>query len=124
MPEQDVHANWKTQLRKGFLDLCILNHLAAQEFYGYDLVQRLKGIEGMSMREGIVYPILARLQDEGMVTSEKRPSTSGPPCKYYQITDKGRGGLREMNAHWRNMVSAMDAAIDFGEEQSHDSEDS
>jgi len=124
MPSSEARTNWKTQLRKGFLDLCILNHLAAREFYGYDLVQHLRGIDGMDMREGIVYPILARLQEEGIVTSEKRPSTSGPPCKYYQITAKGRGALRDMNKHWRSMVSAMDAAIDFGEDQGNDNKGS
>jgi PadR family transcriptional regulator PadR len=111
MPKPEPQANWKTQLRKGFLDLCILNHLAAQEFYGYDLVQQLKQGEGTAMREGIIYPVLARLQDEGIVTSEKRPSTSGPPRKYYQITKKGRHVLQEMNAHWRQMTAAMENSI-------------
>ena len=105
--------NWKTQLRKGFLDLCILNYLNAREFYGYDLVQELKQVEGTSMREGIIYPVLARLQDDGLVQSQKRPSSSGPPRKYYWTTDAGRQVLAEMNAHWQEMVKAMDSAIGF-----------
>jgi PadR family transcriptional regulator, regulatory protein PadR len=110
-------ANWKTQLRKGFLDLCIVNCLRAREFYGYDLVQVLKRIEGASMREGIIYPVLARLQEDGIVTSETRPSTSGPPRKYYRITKKGLEVLNEMNTHWQRMVSAMSAAINLEREK-------
>ena len=113
MTERSAHSNWKTQLRKGFLDLCILNHLAVREFYGYDLVQQLKRIEGTTMREGIIYPILARLQQDGIVTSEKRPSSSGPPRKYYRITDKGQKALEEMNTHWQHMVSVMNHSISF-----------
>jgi len=103
--------NWKTQLRKGFLDLCILNFLAARPFYGYDLVQELKKIDGASIREGIIYPILARLQDGGLVQSETRPSDSGPPRKYYWATQEGRQTLNEMNAHWRLMTAAMERAV-------------
>jgi len=109
--------NWKTQLRKGFLDLCILNHLAAREFYGYDLVQQLKQADGTSMREGIIYPILARLQEDGLVTSVKRPSDSGPPRKYYQVTEEGRMALEEMNSHWRTMAAAMEASIAANKER-------
>lgn len=50
--------NWKTQLRKGLLELCVLNRLRYREYYGYDLVQELKGIEVLQMRECTVYPIL------------------------------------------------------------------
>ncbi len=117
MPKNQPLTNWKTQVRKGFLDLCILNHLGAKEFYGYDLVQQLKKGEGTTMREGIIYPVLARLQEDGLVTSVKRPSNSGPPRKYYQITKDGRAALNEMNAHWRDMAIAMDASIALKKEK-------
>ena len=79
--------NWKTQLRKGLLDLCVLNFLARDEYYGYDLVQELKTIPALSIREGTVYPILARLEEDGLVVSEVRPSDAGPPRKYFNITE-------------------------------------
>ena len=107
MPKKYPITNWKTQLRKGFLDLCILNHLAQKEFYGYDLVQQLKEAEGTAMREGIIYPVLARLQEDGLVSSVKRPANTGPPRKYYQITEDGHEALKEMNTHWAIMVGAM-----------------
>lgn len=112
-------SNWRTQLRKGFLDLCVLNCLNVREYYGYDFVQKLKQIEGTAIREGIVYPILARMQEDGFVTSEKRPSSSGPPRKYYQITPAGRAVLREMNEIWRQMGAAMAVAM-RGEEERAD----
>jgi len=102
--------NWKTQLRKGVLELCVLNALSAREYYGYDLVQTLKQIEVLQMREGTVYPILARLEDDGLVTSETRASSAGPPRKYVSITQEGKTYVAKANAHWSEMVSAVKRA--------------
>ncbi|MCP4642434.1 MAG: helix-turn-helix transcriptional regulator [bacterium] len=117
MAKEDSRGNWKTQLRKGFLDLCILNCLRAREFYGYDLVQELKRLEGGAMREGIIYPVLARLQDDRLVVSEKRPSSAGPPRKYYRLTKQGEKVLDDMNAHWKQMASVMNTLIRKGTEK-------
>lgn len=102
--------NWKTQVRKGLLDLCVLNFLCRREYYGYDLVQDLKSIDGLQMREGTVYPILARLEEDGLVTSDVRPSSNGPPRKYFRITDAGRRAASDMNAHWDHMEAAVRTA--------------
>ncbi len=99
--------NWKTQLRKGLLELCILNCLNRREYYGYDLVQELKQTDGLSMREGNIYPILARLQEEGIVVSQIKPSDSGPPRKYFSITKSGRKALGEMNRHWDRIEQSV-----------------
>lgn len=107
--------NWKTQLRKGFLELCILNYLKVREFYGYDLVQELKKVDGLAMREGTIYPILARFQEDGLVCSKVQASGNGPPRKYFQITQQGMEILEEMNEHWHCMESAMRLAINFSE---------
>ncbi|GMW01681.1 MAG: PadR family transcriptional regulator [Candidatus Hydrogenedentota bacterium] len=119
MTPNDSLANWKTQLRKGFLDLCILRYLNAREFYGYDLVQELRKVDGTAMREGIIYPVLARLQEDGLVTNERRLSNSGPPRKYYQITPEGQRVLMEMEAHWRRIAEAMAAPIRLEKEHEH-----
>ena len=102
--------NWKTQLRKGLLDLCVLNLLAAREYYGYDLVQDLKTIDGLQIREGNVYPILGRLEEEGLVTADVRPSDSGPPRKYFHITPTGRKAAEAMNEHWDEIGRAVRSA--------------
>ena len=102
--------NWRTQLRKGLLDLCVLNFLDRREYYGYDLVQDLKQIDGLQMREGNVYPILARLQEDALVTSDVRPSENGPPRKYFTITPAGRRAVRDMNRHWERIELAVRSA--------------
>ena len=111
---------WKTQLRKGLLDLCVLNFLSAHEYYGYDLVQEMKEIDGLQMREGMIYPILARLEEDGLVRSERRPSDAGPPRKYFIITEAGREAVQQMNRHWQLMEVAVRMASHAEREGSHE----
>jgi len=99
--------NWKTQLRKGLLELCVLNLLKGGQCYGYDLVQSLKPMEVLRMREGTVYPILARLEEEGLVVSEMMRSSAGPPRKYFRLTSAGVRHVRAINEHWAAVVSAV-----------------
>ena len=99
--------NWKTQLRKGLLELCLLNLLTRGECYGYDLAQSLKRMAALKIREGTVYPILARLEDEGLVVSQRKPSSAGPPRKYFRLTDTGRRHVAAINEHWDAVVAAL-----------------
>ena len=99
--------NWKTQLRKGLLELCVLNYLQRRKYHGYELVQYLKRIDVLQMREGTIYPILARLQEDGLVTHSVRPSENGPPRKYFQATRAGRATARAMNRHWKDVQAAV-----------------
>ena len=85
--------NWQTQLRKGVLDIVILNFLQHGRCHGYEMVQSLKRIWGLRIREGNIYPILARLQTDGLVTNISEASQSGPPRKYYQLTKLRRKAL-------------------------------
>ncbi len=99
--------NWQTQLRKGLLDIVVLNYLSHGQSHGYEMVQSLKAVNGLDLREGNIYPILARLETDGLVNVEKKPSPEGPPRKYYEITEKGRQALEQMNLHWNTMIQAM-----------------
>lgn len=92
--------NWTTQLRKGLLDLCVLNVIRRERLYGYDIVRRLGEIDGLMIGEGTVYPILNRLKTEGLVSTTLEESPDGPARKYYQLTDHGRARLAEMNERW------------------------
>jgi PadR family transcriptional regulator PadR len=96
--------NWRTQLRKGLLELVVLNLLEHGRCHGYEMVQKLKAIEGLKIREGNIYPILARLQIDGLVKSESKPSEDGPPRKYFALTKSGRKILSSMNEHWDMIV--------------------
>ena len=82
----------------------LLNHGPC---HGYELVQRMKTIEGLKIREGNVYPILARLQAEKLVESYTEPSADGPPRKYFKVTVAGQQTLADINTHWEQMVDSI-----------------
>ena len=96
--------NWQTQLRKGLLDIVVLNLLRHGRYHGYEMVQTLKKINGLKIREGNIYPILARLQTDGLVTSNTEESTDGPPRKYFELTNDGKKMLALMNDHWTMII--------------------
>lgn len=100
-------SNWQSQLRKGLLDMVILNLLQHGRCHGYEMVQAMKRVEGLQIREGNIYPILARLEEDGLISATKQPSTEGPPRKYYQITPLGRQMVAEMNKHWDRMNESI-----------------
>ncbi len=100
-------SNWQSQLKKGLLDTVILNLLGRAPCHGYDIARTLKGIAGLRIREGNIYPILARLEADGLVAFTKQPSQEGPPRKYYEITELGRKTVEEMNRHWDQMNESV-----------------
>jgi PadR family transcriptional regulator PadR len=99
--------NWQTQLRKGLLDIVILNLLQTGRYHGYEMVQKLKHNQGLIIREGNIYPILARLQTDGLVASYSEPSRDGPPRKYFRLTESGQKTLNEMNEHWDKIIESI-----------------
>jgi len=101
------YINWTTQLRKGLLELAILNSLGSGPLYGYELVRRLGDVDSLVITEGTVYPILSRLKNEKYIESYIEESTSGPPRKYYRLTARGREELRRMNEHWEQLHGAL-----------------
>ncbi len=101
--------NWSTQLRKGMLELCILNAIRGTSLYGYDIVRKLRNIRGLVISEGTIYPILSRLKREGFVQTTIKESTEGPPRKYYELTSKGEKILSEMNGYWQDIKTGTDA---------------
>ena len=99
--------NWITQLRKGLLELCILNALAKEQVYGYDIVRQLRDIEYMVIGEGTIYPILSRLKREGLVGTTLEESPEGPARKYYSLTPRGREVLSQMNTIWQHVLDGV-----------------
>ncbi|MHC4644776.1 MAG: PadR family transcriptional regulator [Planctomycetota bacterium] len=100
--------NWSTQLRKGMLELCILNAIKGTSLYGYDIVRKLRDIDGLVISEGTVYPILSRLKREGFVRTTIKESDEGPARKYYELTTKGRDILSQMNHYWDDIKTGAD----------------
>jgi len=79
-----------TQLRKGILELAVMGVLYHERHYGYSLVRVISETGSIDLKEGTIYPILARLDRDGLVRSEWVQSDQGPPRKYYALTSAGR----------------------------------
>ncbi len=92
--------NWQVQIRKGLLELCILTALRHDRQYGYDIVKQLRGVDGLMIGEGTIYPILSRFRAQGLVETTVEESPDGPARKYYRLTDLGRQCLDRMQEAW------------------------
>jgi PadR family transcriptional regulator PadR len=101
--------NWTVQLRKGAVELGLLNALATGPRYGYELARLLGGVEGLLTSQGTLYPLLLRLKKEGLVRVDERPSPAGPNRKYYALTADGRRLLARMNTDWDALVRGQQA---------------
>jgi len=99
--------NWSTQVRKGVIELCVLNALSGGRLYGYDIVRQLRDLDGLFIAEGTVYPLLSRLKREKFVRTRLEESPQGPARKYYELTDLGRRQLTAMNDYWRRIGEAV-----------------
>ena len=96
-----------TQLRKGILELAVMGVLYHERRYGYSLVRVLCERGSISLKEGTVYPILARLDRDGLVRSEWVESDQGPPRKYYALTASGRHLFDELSQDFELLVSLV-----------------
>jgi len=103
-----------TQLRRGALEYCVLALVSEEERYAVDLVRDLGEIEALVTSEGTLYPLLSRLRREGLVATTWRESDSGPPRRYYRITESGRVALRAFAEEWTSFRDAVDALITEG----------
>jgi DNA-binding PadR family transcriptional regulator len=99
------------ELRRGVVVLAVLSQLRAPQ-YGYSLRQALAG-QGMPIEEGTLYPLLRRLEGQGLLASAWRIE-DGPPRRYYQLSAAGEQLYRDLTASWRGMVAIMDGLLDQG----------
>ena len=103
--------NWTIQVRKGVLELCILNALEEGECYGYALVKQLVAIPGLHVAEGTIYPLLSRLKAQDLVATRLEESPDGPARKYYKLTRAGNRERLKMNAYYRGLSEAVDTLV-------------
>jgi PadR family transcriptional regulator PadR len=96
-----------TQLRKGILELAVMGVLYHERHYGYSLVRALTESGSISLKEGTIYPILARLDRDGLVRSEWVESDQGPPRKYYALTPSGRQMFDELSKELDLLISLV-----------------
>lgn len=103
--------NSLTELRRGVLEHCVLAVLSTEESYGFDIVRALADAGELVTSEGTIYPLLARLRRDQLVTTTWRESDAGPPRRYYRITDAGRRVLGAFVADWARFRDAVDALL-------------
>ena len=108
---------WTSQVRKGFLELCVLNALAGEERYGYDLVKALVAAPGVGVTEGTLYPLLSRLRVQGLIESRLVESAEGPARKYYRLTPAGRQMVGLMNRYVDDMSSGLKSLRSWAQQE-------
>ena len=99
----------QVQLKKGVLELCVLALLSQHDSYAYEIASRLA--EGIDMGEGTIYPLMRRMQSDGLVETYLVESPSGPSRKYYRLTTAGRAALEGQTAEWRAFALAVEALV-------------
>ena len=102
--------NAKAQMRKGVLELCILSILSQGDAYPTEIIDKLKETK-LVVVEGTLYPLLTRLKNTGLLTYRWEESTSGPPRKYYKLTEIGIQYLKELQLSWEELVEAVNRTI-------------
>lgn len=98
--------NTKAQMRKGVLEYCILSVLKDKEAYTSEILETLKNAK-LLVVEGTVYPLLTRLKNDGLLNYRWEESLSGPPRKYYELTEFGQSFLTELNSTWTELSDAV-----------------
>src|SRR5262250_3614137 len=102
---EDAAAKLEQELRRGVIVLAALSQLRSAQ-YGYSLRQALAEL-GMTIEEGTLYPLLRRLEAQGLLVSEWRIE-DGPPRRYYRLSAEGERLYRTLEASWRELVATMD----------------
>lgn len=95
----------QVQLRKGVLEMCVLALLGQEDGYAYDIAARLA--EAIGMGEGTIYPLMRRMQADQLVETYLQESSSGPPRKYYKLTEAGRAALIEQIQEWDTFADSV-----------------
>lgn len=100
--------NWLTQVRKGLVELCVMRLLDTREAYGYQILQQLNESAGLELTESTLYPVLARLARDGLLKARETPSPSGPPRRYYRLTEAGKLRLADLTSQWIHVRDTVD----------------
>jgi PadR family transcriptional regulator PadR len=98
--------NTQSQMRKGILEFCILSIIKKGEAYPSDIIEEMKAAD-LYILEGTLYPLLTRLKNAGMLTYRWEESSSGPPRKYFSLTQKGKKFYIELEKTWQELSNAV-----------------
>ncbi len=106
-------AGAQAQMRKGVLELCVLSILKQGDAYPTEIIDTLKETK-LVVVEGTLYPLLTRLKNTGLLGYRWAESSSGPPRKYYKLTEIGEQYLKELQLSWLELVAAVNKTIELG----------
>jgi len=110
--------NTASQMRKGVLEFCILSVIKQGEVYPSDIIEKMKAAN-FTLLEGTLYPLLTRLKNAEFLTYRWVESNSGPPRKYFSLTEKGAAFYKELEATWNELANAVKAVTTEDIEQSN-----
>jgi len=97
------------QLKKGVLGLCVLALLSGRDNYAYEIAARLA--DDIGMGEGTIYPLMRRMQSDGLVETYLVESPSGPSRKYYRLTDAGHRAFEAQKTEWTGFARAVEGIL-------------
>lgn len=101
--------DWKSQIKRGTLEFCILLLIKRRPSYGYEIISTLDKYPIIAAKENTIYPLLRRLLKEEYISSFWQEGTEGlPPRKYYSLTEKGQEYMDAISVEWENLLNAID----------------
>ncbi|MDD3409069.1 MAG: PadR family transcriptional regulator [Methanobacteriaceae archaeon] len=103
-----------SQMLKGTLEGCILKVISYKETYGYEISQQLQEYGFSNISEGTIYPLLLRLEKNGMITAQYRESSLGPKRKYFSISSTGQTELNAFFLNWKELENAVNQLFNNG----------
>ncbi len=107
--------NTASQMRKGVLEFCILSVIKQGEAYPSDIIDKMR-TANLNILEGTLYPLLTRLKNAEFLTYRWIESNSGPPRKYFSLTEKGAAFYKELEATWNELANAVKALSEAEQE--------
>jgi PadR family transcriptional regulator PadR len=116
VPDEPMLRKFQKDLNSGIVSLVLLAILdrSAEPLYGYQIAKSIEGgwQEGAPVKQGTLYPVLRSMEESGLLGSRVEPSVSGPPRKYYTITDRGRSVLADWRSAWSQTRDFVDATLE------------
>lgn len=98
--------NLKSQMRKGMLEYCVLLLLDKRDAYASEIIESMKAAH-LILVEGTLYPLLTRLKNDGLLSYRWQESPSGPPRKYYSLTQEGVAALLQLTEAWSEISNTV-----------------
>lgn len=98
---------WKSEIRRGVVELCLLTAVREREGYGYEIIQRIQQKSGIELTESTVYPMLTRLANQGLLATRLEKSPQGPARRYFRLTADGKRKYEAMLEHWESFTESV-----------------